>query len=53
MQNSVTHDYFEERSGLYLYSGDVQVFLDQEAAKYYRHPYGEKFKPEHISVSQL
>ena len=53
MQNSVTHDYFEERSGLYLYSGDVQVFLDQEAAKYYRHPYGEKFKPEHISVSQF
>lgn len=52
LQNSVTQDYFNERSGLFLYSGDVQVFLEKEAAKYYRQPYGEKFKPEHISVSQ-
>ena len=52
LQNSVTQDYFNERSGLFLYSGDVQVFLEKEAAKYYRQPYGEKFKPEHISVGQ-
>ncbi len=53
MLNSVTSDYFEERSGMYLHSDDVQLFLEQEAAKYYRNPYGEKFKPEHISVSQF
>ena len=53
LQNSVTQDYFNERSGLFLYSGDVQIFLEKEAAKYYRQPYGEKFKPEHISVSQF
>ena len=33
LQNSVTQDYFNERSGLFLYSGDVQVFLEKEAAK--------------------
>ncbi len=29
-----------------------RFFLEKEAAKYYRQPYGEKFKPEHISVGQ-
>lgn len=53
MLNSVTSDYFNERSGMYLYSEDVQIFLEQETPKYYRNPYGEKFKPDNISVSQF
>ena len=46
-----TRQFFEGRMGQYLYSGDVQEFLDHEVRNYYPNPYGEKFSPNSLTVS--
>ena len=51
MLNSATSRYFEHRMGQYLYTGDVQYFLDNEVRNYYPNPYGEKFNPVALAIS--
>lgn len=46
-----TRRFFECKMGQYLYSGDVQAFLDQEIRNYYPNPYGEKFSPNSLTVN--
>lgn len=51
MLNSATSRYFKARMGQYLYTGDVQYFLAHEVRNYYPNPYGEKFNPAKLAVS--
>ncbi len=53
MEDVCTSRYFERRSGIYICTEDMQDFLDNEAEKYYKNPYGEKFRPENLSFSQF
>lgn len=53
MLNSATKRYFEGRMGQFLYTGDVQFFLDNEVRNYYPNPYGEKFNPAALAVSDF
>lgn len=53
MTSKYTREYFERRSGQYLYSGDVQDFLSGDAGLYYKQPYGEKFKSSTLTVSRF
>ena len=53
MKNTATKSYFEGRMGQFLYTGDVQIFLDTEVQNYYPNPYGEKFTPNMLAVSQF
>ncbi len=53
MISKYTQQYFEERSGQYIYTGDLETFLLQEAFKYYNPPYGEKFLSTSLTVSQF
>lgn len=46
-----TRRFFDGKMGQYLYTGDVQAFLDTEARNYYPNPYGEKFSPTSLTVS--
>lgn len=50
-ENSVTQLFFEGKMGQYLYTGDVQTFLDCEVKNYYPNPYGENFSPNSLVVS--
>ncbi len=52
MLNSATSRYFKHRMGQYLYTGDVQYFLDNEARNFYSDPYGEKFNPVALAVGE-
>ena len=45
--------YFERKMGQYLYSKDIDVFLATEASKFYEPPYGEKYSPNALVVSQF
>ena len=51
MLNSATSRYFKARMGQYLYTGDVQYFLAHEVRNYYPNPYGEKFNPAKLAIS--
>lgn len=51
MLNSATSRYFKARMGQYLYTGDVQYFLSHEVRNYYPNPYGEKFNPAKLAIS--
>ena len=53
MKNTATKSYFASRMGQYLYTEDVQLFLDHEVQNYYPNPYGEKFNPNMLEVSQF
>lgn len=44
---------FDSRGGKRLYTGDVDIFLHEEAINYYPEPYGEKLNPEFLQVNQL
>lgn len=48
-----TRRFFEGKMGQYLYTGDVQAFLDTEAKNYYPNPYGEKFSPAFLEVNPM
>ena len=50
-EDSVTGCFFTEKMGQYLYTGDVQGFLDHEVRNYYPNPYGENFSPSSLTVS--
>ena len=51
LNDTVTKNYFESRMGQFLYSGDVQYFLDNEIKNYYPNPYGEKLRPNALEVN--
>lgn len=50
-EDSVTQRFFEGKMGQYLYTGDVQAFLDNEIKNYYPNPYGENFSPNSLTVN--
>lgn len=50
---SCNTSYFERKMGQYLYSKDIDVFLATEASKFYEPPYGEKYSPNALVVSQF
>lgn len=50
-ENPVTKHFFEGKMGQYLYTEDIQTFLEQEVKNYYPNPYGENFSPVSLTVS--
>ena len=48
--HTVTQQFFAGKMGQYLYTQDVQEFLDTEVQNYYPNPYGEKFSPTSLTV---
>ena len=53
MKFQSTRRFYESKMGQYLYTGDVQAFLDEEVRNYYPNPYGEKFDPRSLTVSSF
>ena len=51
--NHASQRFFNGRMGTYIYTGDIQYFLDNEIKNYYPNPYGEKFDPTSLSVSDF
>ena len=43
--------FFERKMGQYIYTGDIQKFLNTEVRNYYTNPYGEKFNFHNLTVS--
>ncbi len=51
MDDESTQAYFTHRMGQFLYSEDVQAFLDQQLQNFYTNPYGESFNPRAFVVN--
>ena len=53
MEDACTLGYFKGKMGQFLYTGDVETFLEKETPKFFDYSYGEKFSPDALAVSQF
>ena len=44
-------EYFASKKGKWIAEQDIQQFLLQEVRNYYPKPYGEKFKPQNLTIA--
>ncbi len=51
MQDLTTAEYFEGKMGQFLYTADIDVFMNEETPKLFNQPYGEKFLANALDVN--
>lgn len=51
--SKATQNLMDSKFGKRLYTGDVQAFLDETCKDYFGYSYGERFRPEFLSINQL